>query len=281
MRILDVVFVYQMKREEEIKWHGRYHKHGPNEFEIHYFIQGNGSFINGDCRHVINPGRLFFTFPLQFHSIIADDLNHPISYYAILFSIDPEKEEAHELLLNYMESGKFYDIGTKNRFFFEEIKEKGMSDHVFLRKSAEYQFLSFLYQLSDGLQRFNYGAESNHHIEKALRILQNSVMGDLKLCDLARKLDLNESYLVRLFKKKMSLTPMKYYRKLKVEAASSMLINTEMPIYTISQKLNFYSEFHFSKIFKQFTGLSPTQYRKNYFQYIGEEARKPDTIASK
>lgn len=269
MTIRDVVFVYQMKSREELQWHGRYHRHEPQEYEVHYFIQGNGNFLNGDTNYSIKPGSLFITSPAVYHSIIANDLDHPVSYYALLFYADPP-EEARELLLSHIDTGRVYNIGTNYRFFFEELKEKGMSDHILLKKSAEYQFLSFLYQLSDGLQQFNYGSKSNHHIEKALRILQNSVMGNLTLGDLSEKLELTESYLVRLFKQKMSMTPMRYYRKLKIEAASSMLINTEQPVYTISQKLQFYSEFHFSKCFKQFTGLSPSEYRKNYFQIIGQ-----------
>jgi len=268
VKIHDVVFVYQMKGRDELQWHGRYHQHADNEFEIHYFIQGRGQFLNDSTLYTITPGSLFLTRPHTMHSIRADDLDDPVTYYALLFYIDPD-EEATNLLNSHLSTGKIYKIGTSYRFFFEEIKEKGQSEHELLKRSAEYQFLSFLYQLSDGLHRFHYGSESNHHIEKALRILQNSVMEKMTLPDLARKLHLSESYLIRLFKNKLAMTPMKYFRKLKVEAAASMLINTELPIYLISQKLCFYSEFHFSKVFKQMTGLSPSRYRENYFQTLG------------
>lgn len=268
MEIRDVVFVYQMKSRDEIKWHGRYHHHAENEFEVHYFIQGRGRFLNNGIVYGINPGFLFLTPPGVMHSIIVDDLDDPVTYYALLFYVGPT-EEATELLTDHLSARDIYKIGTSYRFFFEELKEKGQSEHGLLKKSAEYQFLSFLYQLSDGLNRFHYGSESNHHIEKALRILQNAIMDNLSLSDLAQKLHLSESYLVRLFKKKLSMTPMKYYRKLKIEVAASMLINTELPVYQISHRLNFYSEFHFSKTFKQITGFSPTRYRENFFQTLG------------
>jgi len=268
MEIRDVVFVYQMKSMDEIKWHGRYHNHAEHEFEVHYFIQGRGRFLNNGTLYTINPGSLFLTPPGVMHSIRVDDLDDPVSYYAILFYVEPD-EETTGLLLEHLPAGKVYRIGTGFRFFFEEIKEKGMSEHVLLKKSAGYQFLSFLYQLSDGLHRFHYGSESNHHIEKALRILQNAIMDKLSLSDLAGRLRLSESYLVRLFRKKLNMTPMKYYRRLKIEVAVSMLISTELPVYIISQKLNFYSEFHFSKTFKQITGYSPTQYREKFFQTLG------------
>ena len=62
----------------------------------------------------------------------------------------------------------------------------------------------------------------------------------------------------------MKITPMKYFTKLKIEAASYMLTNTDQNINSIAEKLNFYSEFHFSRVFKQYTGFAPGVYRKNY-----------------
>ena len=50
----------------------------------------------------------------------------------------------------------------------------------------------------------------------------------------------------------------------KIEAATYMLTNTNLHIHSIAEKLNFYSEFHFSRVFKQYTGFAPTVYRKNY-----------------
>ena len=50
-----------------------------------------------------------------------------------------------------------------------------------------------------------------------------------------------------------------------------MLISSSLLIYEIGEKLNFYSEFHFSRVFKNHTGLSPRQYRNEYRQITGKE----------
>lgn len=62
----------------------------------------------------------------------------------------------------------------------------------------------------------------------------------------------------------MKITPMKYFTKLKIEAATYMLTDTGLTVHSIAEKLNFYSEFHFSRGFKQYTGFAPSVYRKNY-----------------
>ncbi len=267
MEFRDVVFVYQMKNEDELKWHGRFHQHGPDEYEIHYFIQGTGKFLNNKSIYRINPGTLFITQPGRNHSIITEDNYRPLSYYAVLISLSPESMEVEKLIREEMAVKQYYDIGTNYRFFFEELKEKGLSRNRNLQKSASHQLISFLYTLVE--QRdFNYNESSSIQLEKSLRIMQNSVTGKLTLEDITSRLNLSESYFIRLFKRKMGITPMKYYTRLKIEAATYMLTNTNMGIVSIADRLKFYSEFHFSRIFKQYTGLSPTAYRRNYIHEL-------------
>ncbi len=268
MNIKDVVFVWQMKEETDIKWHSRYHSHSLNQYEMHYFIQGSGSFRNGPTLFRLAPGSLFITAPGVHHGIVVDKEDKPISYYAVLMEIEHEDTEIKQLLSEELNQQRGYNVGTNYRFFFEEIKEKGLSENRALRQSAIHQLISFLYILS-GNEEFNFSSSHNSHIEKALRIMQNSVEKELDLDTLAGRLGLNRSYFVRLFKQKMNITPMKYFMKLRIEAAGAMLCSTDRTLQTIANDLNFYSEFHFSRVFKEYTGKSPSIYRKTYRQEAG------------
>jgi len=267
VEIRDAVFVYQMKEEAAIKWHGRFHAHGPDQYELHYFVQGDGRFLSGDTLYSILPGTLFITAPGTRHSIKVDDSQNPLTYYALL--VEPQEPDVRELLSREVLSRPYYSIGGDYRFFFEELRERGLSPRGNLRKSAAYQLLSFLYLLSEG-REFAYHREGNIHLEKALRFMQGRVTGELRLEDIAGRLNLTESYFIRLFRKRMGTTPMKYFTRLKVEAAGAMLTSTDLSLARIAHRLSFYSEFHFSRIFKQYTGYAPSIYRKNFLQIIGE-----------
>ncbi|MDC7220824.1 MAG: AraC family transcriptional regulator [Spirochaetales bacterium] len=256
----DVVFVYHLHEEQEKRWHGRYHHHRPREYELHYFIQGEGTFQSGETYH-IQPGALFISPPGESHQIRVADMERPLSYYAILFEIDLNDGEVCSLMESLRES-KYRNIGAKFRFFFEEIREKALSDDPWRYKSAMHQFVSFLYLLNSGGDGFHYGDEKNRHIEKALKIMQESVFKDLSLADLSGRLNLSESYFIRLFKDKMKMTPMKYFTRLRVEAASALLSSTDLTSAAIAARLHFYSEFHFSRVFKQYTSYSPRAYRQ-------------------
>lgn len=265
MRFKDIVFVYRMKDDKEIKWHGRLHDHGNNEYELHYFIQGTGKFKKKDVVTVIRPGTLNFVWPEVTHSVIPDKSGTPLSYYAVLFELEGRDNEIREIIKKSVTEKQQVFIGTNYRFFFEEMKTKAFSGSKHLEKSAVHQFLSFLYIIGED-DEAHYIEGSNIYLEKALKIMQENVSGRLTLEDITGQLSLNPSYFIRLFKKKMKTTPMRYYRNLKIEAAVSLLSGTSMHIYEIAEKLDFYSEFHFSKIFKQYTGLSPKEYReKNLF----------------
>ncbi len=268
MHIADVVFIYQMKTERELDWHGRFHSHEAGHFEFHYFLQGEGSFLNNRVSRTIRKGSLFLCLPGEHHRIQAEDRNRPISYYAVLFSLNDQEGDVRGLLHRCSSQFDGIQIGTTYRFFFEQIKERGMSPSENLRRSAEHQLLSFIYTQAEGADAPQYGDEGNYHIEKALRIMQNMVFDHITLEALAARLRLDPSYVVRLFRKKMNISPMKYYTKLKVEAASSMLINTDQTVGAIAEKLCFSSEFHLSRTFKQHTGLAPSHYRVQYTQHL-------------
>lgn len=261
LEIREALFIYQLRDEEKIRWHSRVHSHRSGEYELHYFLSGGGSFRMDKTTYTIRPGSLFLCSPGCVHTIRPEGSGQPLSYYAILFFTSDETE-LFELLQKICRREIHSNIGVTYRFFFEELKEKSSSTSFARRCSGMHQFLSFLYLLDEGEEAFRYGSGGNRHIERALKIMQNSVEERLDLSQLCRKLELSESYFIRLFRQKMKISPMKYFNRLKIEAASAYLLGTNRPACRIAEQLGFYSEFHFSKRFKQHTGYSPRAYRQ-------------------
>lgn len=264
IEIQDTVFVYRMKNPDDIKWHTRHHSHQAKQFELHYFIGGEGHFRIGGTVHTLRPGALFLCPPRMPHAVETAKDEDPISYYAVLFTIT-DVDAAGELeSLLYKASGEpAKDIGRNYRFFFEELKERSRSASPVRRQAAVYQLISFLYLLGDG--NVPRGEPGNVHLEQALDLMQEKVYERLRLPEVAAKLGITESYMIRLFRKKLNITPMKYFTRLKVEAAAALLADTPLAVYEIADRLNFYSEYHFSRVFKHYTGSAPTVYRNEQY----------------
>ncbi|HAF85520.1 MAG TPA: AraC family transcriptional regulator [Sphaerochaeta sp.] len=262
MEIVDAVFVYQMHEKQELLWHQRVHSHENGAFEIHYFVSGSGTFTNGSNWYTIAPGSLFVTSGEKKHSITSDEEAN-LTYYATLISC-PEQTS----LFTKLENRHPLHIGTNWRFFFEEVRDKALSTKEELRLSACHQLLGFLYNLLAGsVSERTTG--SHVRLEKAIRHMQRHVFDNLSLSQIANHVGLDPSYFVRLFRKRMNTTPMKYYSNLQLEAARAMLTSGDLSIKEIAAKLQFCSEFHFSKRFKASTGSSPSLYRKTHLQLLG------------
>lgn len=91
----------------------------------------------------------------------------------------------------------------------------------------------------------------------------------ISLDSLAKHLDLNKTYLCKLFKKEVGITIGDYIKKLKIEAASNMLVYSDYSPSDISNYFSFSSHSHFINVFKAETGLTPNQYRNvNYGKHF-------------
>jgi AraC-like DNA-binding protein len=263
VQLKDIVFVYHLKDERQMAWHGRIHAHGEGEYELHYFVSGSGTFLNANARYNILPGTLHLSLPAKSHQITATDPRDPISYYALLFNLDSDDGDLAAFLAEraFRKAGPLR-VGPGWRFFFAELRERLMSGEPDLEKAAAYQFLAFLYGLTPAEGQSAYsGTRDSVHIEKAIALMQNSIEGSLNLQDIADRLEITREHFVRVFTARMHLPPMRYFSKLKIEAAMAMLSSTNFRVGEIADKLGYGSQFHFSRAFARLAGCSPSEYR--------------------
>lgn len=86
----------------------------------------------------------------------------------------------------------------------------------------------------------------------------------LTLQDITRDLGVSLPTLKQLVRENCASSPIAYFSELKIEEAKRLIRETPMNMTEISQKLGFLSVHHFSKKFKQKTGLSPTEYARTH-----------------
>lgn len=99
-------------------------------------------------------------------------------------------------------------------------------------------------------------------IDKARLLFRSNISNAYSAEQAAIELNVGYSRFRKLFKNYTGLSPGQYYLQLKIERAKELLSNSHTPVKEISIDLNFDSSFYFSKIFKEKTGLQPTEYRK-------------------
>lgn len=111
--------------------------------------------------------------------------------------------------------------------------------------------------------RSNLDQEAGHEtlVESLLRYLESNFKESISLQSLCRLVHLSESYLIRVFKQFIGITPFQYLNHLRMEAAVSYLLNTAFNIQEIAQLTGYNTIHYFSRHFKQKYGVSPTQFR--------------------
>ena len=98
-------------------------------------------------------------------------------------------------------------------------------------------------------------------VQKARLYLEDHLMETMSLEALASYVEYSKNQLIRLFQKELNCTPMRYYLQRKIAYAKSQLIYSNASVCEISDMLGFCDDSYFSKVFKEYVGCSPGQFR--------------------
>lgn len=106
-------------------------------------------------------------------------------------------------------------------------------------------------------------SEKSLHIKKCKTYIAHHLNQPLTADLLAEELGISKDYLLHLFPAAEGVTLMDYIRETRILAAQNMLKYSDYDIMRIAAYFQFKSQSHFSAVFKKYTGVSPTQYRKS------------------
>jgi transcriptional regulator GlxA family with amidase domain len=115
-------------------------------------------------------------------------------------------------------------------------------------------------------------------IQEAQRILAIRYHEELSMEQLARELSVSYSSFRQAFKAQTGISPKQYQIQIRLNKARDFLASTTKSIGEISEILGFDSGFHFSKQFKDATGLSPLTWRKRLGGLRAESRAKTQRI---
>lgn len=98
-------------------------------------------------------------------------------------------------------------------------------------------------------------------INLAIDYIHENYYKDITLSQAAQHLYISPPYLSKIFSSEMQQTFSHYLLSYRIDIAKGLLRNTHYKIYEVAAQVGYNDIAHFSKSFKQLTGLSPNQYR--------------------
>lgn len=131
------------------------------------------------------------------------------------------------------------------------------------------QFLAFLLELLKVATPKSQQAPQHDWFATACVLLTNDMHQKIDPAQIAHELDMSYHTFRALFAQRAGIAPMKFRDRRRQGLACERLVETGEPCWVIARHLGFCNEHHFSNRFKQWTGLTPSQYRE---KYRGEKA---------
>lgn len=252
-----------------------FHMH--KKYEVYYQTQGTRRYYINDSAYLINAGSLVLIGPDEVHKTSSEGnsahvrfvINFSRAYLESLFAVFPDVD-----FFSCFETGvHVVNVPLKQQALIESAFQMlyDTRDDALATASAERQLvLSNLLLTSKKLvstARSESLAEtriSNKTIDKIQSYISTHYADSFTLAQIAAQFYISPYYLSHLFKKTTNLSVVEYINSVRLTAAKNYFENTDFKITSVAEDTGFSTTAHFSRVFKEGTGLSPQQYRKFY-----------------
>lgn len=272
-----LITIFYMELSKNFFYEGERH----DFWEMVYIDKGEMICTADKNRFILKSGEMTFHKPNEFHNLSGDNKTAP-NISIITF-------ECKSRAMKYFE-GKIFKLDAEEKSILSSLFEEGLSCYRLedeynplmqklnvienapfgssqMTKNLLEMFLIKLCRNKDVLtkkMRRNYmidGIEVPYNVKEILDILNKNIYNKISVKDISAMLSKSESSIKKLFQEYHGI--MKYYNSLKIKEAKR-LIRTEQYNFTqIADMLCFDTPQYFSKCFKQFTNMTPSEYKKS------------------
>jgi two-component system response regulator YesN len=150
-------------------------------------------------------------------------------------------------------------------YILKPISKKDASEIILglIKKiKSEKELLESARVVHDYKEEHKLVGQDNYETQIRLFIEAEIANTELSLSLLAEKMGLSQGYLSGLFKRLYGISFQDYLFKSRMEQAKILLLTTDLKNYQIAEQVGYYDPNYFSIRFKKYTGMSPSQYRK-------------------
>ena len=237
----------------------------PNEYHLHFVLNGKGVLIINDKLYHIKKNDIFL-IPIGVKIQYFADEEDPWEYSWITFAGDMAENYLNYAMITIDNPVIHSTIPVEN--YLPLIQSILETHHLTVANEIKqvgylYEILAMLIEAEsankNGMDRYDYSADA--YIDYALQYIKFNY-STIKVNDIANYIGINRSYLTTLFKKKLNVSPQQYLVTFRLQKAAELLKTTNMNITEIADAIGYESPLTFSKMFKQTYGVSPLHYRK-------------------
>lgn len=272
-----IITIFYMEFSKNFSYEGESH----DFWEMVYIDKGEMLCTANRNKFVLKSGEMTFHKPNEFHNLSGDHRSAPNvsiltfecrsramnDFEGKIFRLNPEEKS---LLSTLFEEGLscFKLVDERNPLLqkLERIEGAPFGSSQMTKNLLEI-FLIKLSRNTDVVSknlRRSYvidGMDVPYPVKEILDYLQQQVYGKLAIRDVAEAVGKSESTVKQLFAQYRKNGIMKYYNELKIKEAKKLIREGTYNMAQISDLLHFDNPQYFSKCFKSFTHMTPSEYK--------------------
>ena len=259
--------------------------HWHREFEITYVVSGEGIFYTDLKPIQVKKGDIMIIPPFSLHS--GKPLNDFCECKTLVFNLDFLKTTtADSISIKYLNpildrTCTFPLLIKKEEQFHKEL----LKSFVSITKTFEKQEWAYELEIKSELFRIlalmfnkklivqnileNDIEKKSEKIKSIIAYVKKHYRSNITITEVANYLDYSEHHFCRFFKSQTGLTFIEYLNSVRLNAAATLLNNTDKSISDISFEVGFENLSYFIRIFKKKFIVTPLKYRQ-YLQLNGE-----------
>jgi AraC-like DNA-binding protein len=238
-----------------------FHKWGPGIREVyalHYIISGKGFLETNQMVYEVQAGEAFLIFPDTevYYYPSRDD---PWEYVWIDFCGSRASQFVSKTVFTKeMPVGKARCFVESSFYIFDKETDPFIRQE---RYKFKLQSLLTYFYMNTQLER---NLKGNEHISMAIEYIENNYWkSSFNVTSIVKYLNMDRTYLFRLFKKTTGTSIAHYLINYRLKKACRLLVSSKLPIKSIACSVGFEDPMYFSRVFHKNMHLSPSNYRNN------------------
>lgn len=225
-----------------------------SNFYVYLTFKGTATLKTENKEYTLTPGTLLFTFPYQKIEIASEE---EFTYLYIAFNGAGADELLNNLSIN-KENFVFPNFEHLTNFWMSSIRRISPSNGNTLAESVLLYTLSYINTIEE------HSRKNGDRFESILEYVDNNFTDpNLSVGKVADLFFYSKKYFSSLFFKRQNVKFTDYLNGLRIQYAVSLLREHSASVSEIATKCGFSDPFYFSKVFKKFTGKTPTEFMKN------------------
>ena len=271
IKVLAIATIYQYRFSQKYYFPGEHH----NMYEFFYVIEGDMKTVLENNTVYLSQGEFIIVPPMAKHSMLPNKTyTHSISLNFIAEGIDDELICSKVATLGKTEINRLNSI---LKIYLENINEDPTCKLLLPPKKTVYGFKQLIKNEIENLlieitQDFNKKVTTDNKpikkdaltiAEKIKNYIDEHYTDKIQLTELSNIFHYSSSHLCRAFKSKYCETIISYTLRKKIIEAAKLISQEKKTFQEISDELGFNTVQYFSTVFKKYTHMTPTEFKKS------------------